>query len=84
MSGRASAKAAPASAATGAAALAWILVAAASLWVNISNLRAPFFTDDYLFLDDLKLADVEREWGVEVLPSGYSAGDFVERMRARG
>ena len=40
--------------------------------------------DDYLFLDDLKLADVERELGVEVLPSGYSAGDFVERMRARG
>jgi NifB/MoaA-like Fe-S oxidoreductase len=40
--------------------------------------------DDYLFLDDLKLADVERELGVEVLPSGYSAGDFVERMCARG
>ena len=40
--------------------------------------------DDYLFLDDLKLADVEGELGVEVLPSGYSAGDFVERMRARG
>ena len=40
--------------------------------------------DNYLFLDDLKLADVEGELGVEVLPSGYSAGDFVERMRARG
>ena len=39
--------------------------------------------DDYLFLDDLTLKDVERELGVEVIPSGYTAGDFVERMRAR-
>jgi putative radical SAM enzyme (TIGR03279 family) len=39
--------------------------------------------DDYLFLDDLTLKDVERELGVEVVPSGYTAGDFVERMRAR-
>jgi putative radical SAM enzyme (TIGR03279 family) len=36
--------------------------------------------DDYLFLDDLTLKDVERELGVEVVPSGYTAGDFVERM----
>jgi putative radical SAM enzyme (TIGR03279 family) len=40
--------------------------------------------DDYLFLDDLTLKDVEKELGVEVVPSGYTAGDFVERMRARG
>jgi putative radical SAM enzyme (TIGR03279 family) len=40
--------------------------------------------DDYLFLDDLTIKDVERELGVEVIPSGYTAGDFVERMRARG
>ena len=39
--------------------------------------------DDYLFLDDLTLKDVEREVGVEVIPSGYTAGDFVERMHAR-
>ena len=39
--------------------------------------------DDYLFLDDLRLKDVERELGVEGVPSGYTAGDFVERMRAR-
>jgi putative radical SAM enzyme (TIGR03279 family) len=39
--------------------------------------------DDGLFLDDLTLADVEKELGVEVIRSGYSAGDFVERMRAR-
>jgi putative radical SAM enzyme (TIGR03279 family) len=39
--------------------------------------------DDYLFLDDLTLKDVERELGVEVIPSGYSAGDFVERMQRR-
>jgi putative radical SAM enzyme (TIGR03279 family) len=39
--------------------------------------------EDYLFLDDLTLKDVERELGVEVVPSGYTAGDFIERMRAR-
>ncbi len=39
--------------------------------------------DDYLFLDDLTIKDVERELGVEVIPSGYTAGEFVERMRAR-
>ena len=37
--------------------------------------------DDYLFLDDLTRKDVERELGVEVIPSGYTAGDFVDRMR---
>jgi putative radical SAM enzyme (TIGR03279 family) len=36
--------------------------------------------DDYLFLDDLTLKDVERELGVAVLPSGYDAGDFVQRI----
>jgi len=39
--------------------------------------------DDYLFLDDLTLKDVEKELGVEIVPSGYTAGDFVERVRAR-
>jgi putative radical SAM enzyme (TIGR03279 family) len=38
--------------------------------------------DVYLFLDDLTLKDVERELGVEVIPSGYTATDFVERMRS--
>jgi len=38
--------------------------------------------DEYLFLDDLTIKDVERELGVEVIPSGYTAGDFVDRMRA--
>jgi putative radical SAM enzyme (TIGR03279 family) len=40
--------------------------------------------DDYLFLDDLTIKDVEKEVGVEVIPSGYTAGDFVKQMRARG
>jgi putative radical SAM enzyme (TIGR03279 family) len=40
--------------------------------------------DDGLFLDDLTRADVEKELGVEVIPSGYSAGDFVGSMLARG
>jgi len=40
--------------------------------------------DDYLFLDDLTIKDVERELGVEVIPSGYTAGEFVERMRGQG
>jgi NifB/MoaA-like Fe-S oxidoreductase len=39
--------------------------------------------DDYLFLDDLKLQDVERELGVEVIPSGYDARDFVRMLRSR-
>lgn len=33
--------------------------------------------DEYLFLDDLTIKDVERELGVEVVPSGYDARDFV-------
>jgi len=33
--------------------------------------------DDYLFLDDLTIKDVERELGVPVVPSGYDARDFV-------
>ena len=37
--------------------------------------------DDYLFLDDLTLKDVERELGVPVIPSGYDAGDFVKFLR---
>ena len=40
--------------------------------------------DDYLFLDDLTIKDVERELGVEVIPSGYDAGDFVRTMTSRG
>jgi putative radical SAM enzyme (TIGR03279 family) len=39
--------------------------------------------DDYLFLDDLTLKDVERELGVEVIPSGYDARDFVSQVMAR-
>jgi len=39
--------------------------------------------DDYLFLDDLTIKDVERELGVEVIPSGYDAGDFVRLMTSR-
>jgi len=39
--------------------------------------------DDYLFLDDLTIKDVERELGVEVIPSGYDAGDFVRLMLSR-
>src|SRR5262245_58467619 len=31
--------------------------------------------DDYLFLDDLTIKDVEKELEVEVVPSGYPAGD---------
>jgi putative radical SAM enzyme (TIGR03279 family) len=37
--------------------------------------------DEGLFLDDLTVKDVERELGVRVIPSGYTAGEFVERMR---
>jgi len=34
--------------------------------------------EDCLFLDDLTLKDVERELGVRVIPSGYSAQEFVD------
>lgn len=37
--------------------------------------------DDSLFLDDLTRKDVEKELGVDIIPSGYSATEFVERMR---
>jgi putative radical SAM enzyme (TIGR03279 family) len=40
--------------------------------------------DDYLFLDDLTIRDVERELGVEVIPSGYDARDFVRLLVERG
>jgi len=40
--------------------------------------------DDYLFLDDLTIKDVERELGVEVVPSGYDARDFVRMLRGKG
>jgi putative radical SAM enzyme (TIGR03279 family) len=33
--------------------------------------------DEYLFLDDLTIKDVERKLGVPVLPSGYDARDFL-------
>ena len=36
--------------------------------------------DDYLFLDDLTIKDVERELGLPVLPSGYDARDFVSML----
>jgi putative radical SAM enzyme (TIGR03279 family) len=39
--------------------------------------------DDYLFLDDLTIKDVERELGIEVIPSGYDARDFVREMVRR-
>jgi putative radical SAM enzyme (TIGR03279 family) len=39
--------------------------------------------DDYLFLDDLTIKDVERELGLEVIPSGYDARDFVLQMIGR-
>ena len=34
--------------------------------------------DDYLFLDDLKIKDVEKEVGVPIIPSGYDAREFVK------
>ena len=37
--------------------------------------------DDYLFLDDLTIKDVERELGVPVLSSGYDARDFVRLLK---
>lgn len=36
--------------------------------------------DDYLFLDDLTIKDVERELGFPVIPSGYDARDFVRNL----
>jgi hypothetical protein len=39
--------------------------------------------DDYLFLDDLTLKDVERALGVEIVPSGYDARDFVKFLISR-
>ncbi|HEY2381008.1 MAG TPA: DUF512 domain-containing protein [Terriglobia bacterium] len=40
--------------------------------------------DEYLFLDDLTIKDVERELGVEVAPSGYDARDFVSWVGEKG
>ena len=40
--------------------------------------------DDYLFLDDLTIKDLERELGVEIIPSGYDARDFVRELVRRG
>jgi len=40
--------------------------------------------DDQVFLDDLTRADVQRELGVEVIPSGYDARDFVGEICRRG
>jgi putative radical SAM enzyme (TIGR03279 family) len=37
--------------------------------------------NDYLFLDDLTIKDVERELGVPVLPSGYDARDFIRLLK---
>ena len=37
--------------------------------------------DEGLFLDDMTLADVERELGVRVIRSGYSATEFLEVLR---
>jgi len=39
--------------------------------------------EDYLFLDDLTIKDVESALGVEVIPSGYDGGDFVRQMARR-
>jgi putative radical SAM enzyme (TIGR03279 family) len=36
--------------------------------------------DDHLFLDDLTLRDVERELGAPVVPSGYTATDFLNTL----
>jgi putative radical SAM enzyme (TIGR03279 family) len=36
--------------------------------------------DDYLFLDDLTIKEVQAELGVEIIPSGYDARDFVKQM----
>lgn len=39
--------------------------------------------DDYVFLDDLTIKDVENELGVEVIPSGYDARDFLSMLHSR-
>jgi NifB/MoaA-like Fe-S oxidoreductase len=36
--------------------------------------------DDRLFLDDKTLADVEREIGARVVPSGYTAAEFLRAL----
>ena len=37
--------------------------------------------DEGLFLDDMKLADVERELGVRTIRSGYTASEFLETLQ---
>ena len=37
--------------------------------------------DEGLFLDDMKVGDVERELGVKVIRSGYTASEFLETIR---
>jgi len=39
--------------------------------------------DEHLFLDDLTLKDVQKELGVEVIPSGYDAREFVRKVVSR-
>jgi putative radical SAM enzyme (TIGR03279 family) len=38
--------------------------------------------DDGLFLDDMKIKDVERELGVRVIPSGYTPKEFLEKLES--
>jgi NifB/MoaA-like Fe-S oxidoreductase len=38
--------------------------------------------DDGLFLDDLKLVDLQRELGVPVYPSGYTPREFVGLLQS--
>jgi putative radical SAM enzyme (TIGR03279 family) len=40
--------------------------------------------EDYLFLDDLTLKDVEQALGIKVVPSGYDARDFVKFLAMKG
>jgi putative radical SAM enzyme (TIGR03279 family) len=40
--------------------------------------------DDGLFLDDMKLAEVERALGVPLHRAGYTAGEFVDVLRGLG
>ncbi|MBZ5553492.1 MAG: DUF512 domain-containing protein [Acidobacteriia bacterium] len=39
--------------------------------------------DDFLFLDDLRRADLEQSLGIPVLPTGYSPGEFFTTLRSR-
>jgi putative radical SAM enzyme (TIGR03279 family) len=39
--------------------------------------------EDFLFLDDLRRADLEQELGVRVLPTGYSPREFFDALRNR-